>query len=201
VKRRTIGIGHAVALLLAGALTLTGCASATADHSGAAGTPAGPSESSMATAGPSESGMAAAIPPSAAAQMICGDDIRGQVQQVLKLPTLPSTEHSWDGQLYTCNYRLPMGPMVLSVRQSAGKVAAAGYFTSLRSTFGSTQTLQGLGERSYGTGAGVVVVIKDDLTLTVDTTGLPAVFGPDGQRRADLAYEIASDVLGCWTGD
>ena len=48
---------------------------------------------------------------------------------------------------------------------------------------------------------GIVVVIKDDMTLTVDTTGLPTVSGPDGQRRADLAFEIASDVLGCWTGD
>jgi hypothetical protein len=27
------------------------------------------------------------------------------------------------------------------------------------------------------------------------------VFGPQQQRRTDLAYEIASDVLGCWTGD
>jgi hypothetical protein len=198
VKKRTIRIGLAA---VAVALTLTGCASGSADRSGTAGKPAGPRESVMAMASPRESVMAMAGPPSAAAQMICGDDIRSQVQQVLKLPTLPNTEHSWASQLYTCTYRLPMGPMVLSVKQSDGKVAAAGYFTSLRSTFGGTQTLQGLGERSYGTGAGVVVVIKDDLTLTVDTTGLPAVFGPEGQRRADLAYEIASDVLGCWTGD
>jgi hypothetical protein len=27
------------------------------------------------------------------------------------------------------------------------------------------------------------------------------VFGPQRQRRTDLAFEIASDVLGCWTGD
>ena len=43
------------------------------------------------------------------------------------------------------------------------------------------------------------MVIKDNQTLKVDTTGLPPVFGPEGQKRTDLAYEIASDVLGCWT--
>ena len=39
------------------------------------------------------------------------------------------------------------------------------------------------------------------MTLRVDATGLPAVFGTQKQKRTDLAYEIASDVLGCWTGD
>jgi len=139
--------------------------------------------------------------PSDTAKMVCGDDIRDQVRQVLKLSTAPKTESSWADQLYTCSYRLPMGPMVLSVKQSTGTVQAVGYFSKLRTTLGSTETLQGLGERSYGTGDGVVVVIKDNLTLKVDTTGLPKVFVADQQRRSDLAYEIASDVLGCWTGD
>ena len=189
MNRTLLGIGLAVVVLL------TGCATAPAQRSNAAVGPVQPSKTVAAS--PSDT----SDPPSAAAQMICGDDIRAQVRQVLKLPVLPSTEHSWADRLYTCTYRLPMGPMVLSVKQSAGKAAAAGYFTGLRPALGSTEVLQGLGERAYGTGTGVVVVIKDDLTLTVDTTGLPVVFGPDGQRRADLAYEVASDVLGCWTGD
>jgi hypothetical protein len=169
-------------------LLLTGCAGAAPAKPSAvgAGQPAGTAMSGT---------------PSDTARMVCGEDIRGQVSQVLKLPTPPKTDSSWADQLYTCTYRLPMGPMVLSVKQSTGTVAAAGYFSKLRPTLGSTETLQGLGERSYGTGDGVVVVIKDNLTLKVDTTGLPKVFGADGQRRADLAYEIASDVLGCWTGD
>jgi hypothetical protein len=28
-----------------------------------------------------------------------------------------------------------------------------------------------------------------------------AVFGARGQKRADFANEVASDVLGCWTED
>src|SRR6185437_3073905 len=178
------------ALILA-ALLLTGCAGTSGQHAQPSKAAAG---ASMAMADQSDA-------PSDTATMVCGDDIRGQVSQVLKLSAPPKTESSWADQLYTCSYRLPIGPMVLSVKQSAGRAAAAGYFSNLRPTLGNTETLQGLGERSYGTGDGVVVVIKDSLTLKVDTTGLPKVFGADQQRRSDLAYEIASDVLGCWTGD
>jgi hypothetical protein len=187
-----------VAISLAAVLLLTGCASTQTQRPSSAGAQAGRSSGGSSTGMPMA---ATSDTPSATAKMVCGDDIRGKVAQVLKLSAPPKTETSWADQLYTCTYRLPMGPMVLSVKQSAGKAAAAGYFTNLRPTLGSTETLQGLGERSYGTGDGVVVVIKDAQTLTVDTTGLPKVFGPDGQRRADLAFEIASDVLGCWTGD
>ena len=176
---------------LLAALLLTGCAGSTGQARQASATS---SRSGMAMSGMSDR-------PSDTATMICGDDIRAQVSQVLKLSMPPKTESNWADQLYTCTYRLPIGPMVLSVKQSAGTTEAAGYFSTLRPTLGSTETLQGLGERSYGTGDGVVVVIKDNLTLTVDTTGLPKVFGADQQRRSDLAYEIASDVLGCWTGD
>jgi hypothetical protein len=94
-----------------------------------------------------------------------------------------------------------MGKMVLSVQQSASKAAADRYFRALRTQLGKTRTLAGLGEQAYAAKDGYVVVRKDNLTLRVDTTALPAVFGPQQQRRSDLAYEIASDVLGCWTGD
>ena len=39
------------------------------------------------------------------------------------------------------------------------------------------------------------------MTLTVDTTRCPPSSGASSQKRTDLAYEIASDVLGCWTGN
>jgi hypothetical protein len=45
------------------------------------------------------------------------------------------------------------------------------------------------------------VVRKDDKTLQVDTTGPPARIGQHDQTPADLAYEVASDILGCWNGD
>ena len=92
--------------------------------------------------------------------------------------------------------------MVLSVKQSAGKPAARDYFEALRDQAGRHRSrCWGWASRPTATKTGIAVVLKDDMTLRVDTTGLPAVFGPQQQRRTDLAYEIASDVLGCWTGD
>jgi hypothetical protein len=204
MKTRHTAIG-----LSALALLLTGCASG-----GDSGT-AAPGGASMSMApGQSMAGMSMApgqpmagmsvapadSQPSKAALMVCSDDIRDQVRTVLKLTAPAPVRSSWQDQLYTCTYTLPMGRMVLSVKQSASKPAARAYFLGLRPGLGSTEPLLGLGEQAYATKTGIAVVLKDDMTLRVDTTGLPAVFGSQQQRRTDLAYEIASDVLGCWTG-
>ena len=152
------------------------------------------------SAAPPRADVAAAAPP-ASARMICNDDIRGKVEQALRLPAEPRVSDRWSDGVYTCRYDLPAGPMTLSVQVLPDRRAAAGRLAADRARTPAAQELQGLGERAFGTPGGTAVVRKDDQILTVDATGLPAVFGPDGQRRADFAYEVASDVLGCWTGD
>jgi hypothetical protein len=194
--------------LVAGALLLTGCGTAT--------TAATATSTTESVAGSVSPGMApgmvmpdgsvmgaapgAARPP-ALAVMVCGDEVRGDITKVLALPTQPATAATWTDQLYTCTYRLPMGPLVLTVKQSADATAAHDYYTAERKRIGSTVDTAGLGTYAYRTPAGVVGLVKDHFTLTVDATGLPPVFGAQGQKRTDLAYEVASVVLGCWTGD
>jgi len=192
------------------ALMLTGCASG-ADS----GTPAAGAAATSMAPGQSMAGMSmvpgqsmagrsvapADTTPSKAALMICSDEIREKVRTVLKLTAPAPVRSSWRDQLYTCTYALPMGAMVLSVQQAVSKPAAGEYFRSLRTRSGSTEPLLGLGEQAYAAKTGTAVVLKDTMVLRVDTTGLPAVFGSQQQRRTDLAYEIASAVLGCWTGD
>ena len=162
-----------------------------------------PGMTAAATGAPSASSntstAAAATGPSAAAQMVCSTDIKDKVKQVLSLPTTPAAHGTFVDHRFTCTYDLPMGALKLSVQDSPSKVAAATYFTRLRPTLGTTDTVIGLGERAYGTPSGTIVVLKDSQTLSVDATGLPTVFGAQNQKRTDLAYEIASDVLGCWT--
>lgn len=201
--------------LFAVPLLLVGCSSASKGAHSAGTAASGPgagssAASSMATGSspsmtmaPGETMAAAATAPvpTATAKMVCGKDIMGKVVQVLKLTKKPVTTTTWADQFYTCTYALPMGPMVLSVKQSSSNAAAKAYFTSLRSTLGPTETLVGLGEGAYRTTTGIAVVVKDSMTLKVDTTRLPAVFGPEDQKRTDLSNQIASDVLGCWTGD
>ena len=196
MKTRQLAIG-----LLAAPLLLAGCAAG--NHSGRAAENL-PQKTGQTMAGMTMATMSAvpaAQAPSEAAKMVCSQDIRDQVGKVLGLSTPAPVRASWQDQLYSCTYALPMGTMVLSVKQSAGKAAAGDYFAGLRRQLGRTAPLLGLGEQAYATTTGTAVVLKDNFTLRVDTTGLPAVFGPQRQRRTDLAYEIASDVLGCWTGD
>jgi hypothetical protein len=175
-------------MLLAVLVLLTGCATS----------PAAARSSGPAVA-PSR---AAAARPSTSAAMICGPEIRGEVTKVLALRAAAPVRSTFVDRLYTCTYRLPFGPLVLSVRDSATHAAALAYFSGSKARLGSTTQLTGLGESSYGTTtSGVVVVLKDTKTLTVDASRLPVQFGSMKQRRTDLAYEIASVVLGCWTGD
>ena len=133
--------------------------------------------------------------------MVCSDEIRGKVQQVLKLPALPTVHSTWIKQVYTCTYDLPVGPMVLSVQVAPTKPVAEAAFQSRQKATAGATVLNGLGEHAYrhpdrhrrrhqG---------RDDAHRRHHRAA--AVFGAEQQKRTDLAYEIASDVLGCWTGN
>jgi hypothetical protein len=190
--------------LVAGALLLTGCGTATTAATATSTTE--PVTGSMAPGMvmPDGSVMGAApgaATPPAQAVMVCGDEVRGDITKVLALPSAPATAATWTDQLYTCTYQLPVGPLVLSVKQSANAAAAHDYYTASRKRIGSTVDTAGLGTYAFRTTSGVVGLVKDNFTLTVDATGLPVQFGSQGQKRTDLAYEVASVVLGCWTGD
>jgi hypothetical protein len=150
-------------------------------------------------AGP-PTGKLAGNPPASAA-MICDADIKSKVREALGLAGPPSTEWRWSDSVYTCDYHLPMGRMSLQVTVLAGAPQARTLFDADRARTPGAQPLAGLGERAFGTDNGTVLVLKDNQVLVVDTTRLPQEFGANGQRRTDLAYEVASDVMGCWTGD
>lgn len=198
----------ASAAVAALALVLTGCASGQQDPSPRPSPPSAgqmtpgmvmPDGSTMGPPAPSTTA-AGSSGPSAAAQMICSADIRSAITTVLKLTSAPVARSSWADHVYTCRYQLPMGELVLSVTESASEASANTYLDGLRQQLGA-HPLIGLTPLAYGTADGVVVLVKDTDTLRVDASGLPPEFGDQGQKRADFAYEVASDVLGCWTGD
>ncbi len=182
-------------LLLSAALgLLTGCAGNAATTAGSPASSANPRASATAAMV-----MPADAAPSDTQALICGDEIRETVQSVLGLKSEPLASPTMMNGLYTCTYELPMGSMRLSVQHTASKAAAQIYLTDRSAKVHAEKALAGLGEGAFGTGTGVVLTVKDNEVLEVDTTALPRVFGNQGQRRTDLAYEIASDVLGCWT--
>jgi hypothetical protein len=137
-------------------------------------------------------------PPEKAA-MVCGDEIVGEVGSILGLDDAPHTSSTWADGVYTCTYDLSMGPLVLSVDVANSDQQANEDFDSRRAKAPTAQDVEGLGERAFSTGDGEVTVVKDDMTLGVDATGLPEVFGDNGQKRSAFAFEVAAAVMGCWT--
>ncbi|MEO9094101.1 MAG: hypothetical protein ABI255_00595 [Microbacteriaceae bacterium] len=202
-------------LLAASALVLTGCAS-----SGQAGY--GPSEPGM-SMGPGESmaGMPPSAPqtsdpdgsahaggggdrPSASARMICTSETKDNVAKILGLGSAPHTVDRWSDHLFSCTYHLADGALALSVKESADDGSARVYFDALQQKLGSTQPIDGLanlGLPAYETTDGAVVFVKDNMTLNVDASKLPVAVGPHAVSRTDFAYQVATAVLGCWSGD
>jgi hypothetical protein len=188
---------------LAPLILLAGCG-ATPSATGSPGASPGGSNVGVSTgAVPASGPNAGPLPgkPPASAAMICDADIKSKVREALSLAGPPSTEWRWSDGVYTCDYHLPMGRMSLQVTVSADARQALTLFDADRARTLGARPLAGLGERAFGTDDGTVRVLKDNQGLVVDTTGLPQEFGANGQKRADLAYEVASDVMGCWTGD
>lgn len=195
-RRRRVLVAPGVLAVL---LFLAGCGAA--EHAATESQPmAGMSMAPGATMAPQGAKRSSTNPPDTAL-MVCGRDISSKVVQVLKLDRPPQTHSEWADSVYTCTYHLPMGEMVLSVQVAKDAASAGHLFDTDRTRREPAQDLPGLGNRAFATTAGVAAVLKDNQVLTVDTTALPEVFGDNGQRRTDLANEIASDVLGCWTGD
>ncbi|GAA1876450.1 hypothetical protein [Lapillicoccus jejuensis] len=133
--------------------------------------------------------------------MVCGPEIKDALVTALQLSTPPATTNTYVDRLFTCTYHLAQGPLVLSVMDTTDVPSATRYYDALRRKLGNPQPLTGvasLGLPSVQTASGVVVFLKDDKTLEVDASALPATLGPNQQTRADLAYQMASDVIGCW---
>jgi len=202
-----------LAILLAGSMLLAGCASSGAATVAPSKTVPGmsmtpgmvmPDGSTMGAGTPSAGATsvrkADIAKPSAAALMICAAETRSDIRTVLAIKQPPVGVAKFADHLYTCTYHLAMlGTLILSVKQSPDAASAGGYYTSLRKRLGHTTELAGLGTAAFGTNDGTVVLRKDNDVLQVDATRMPAQFGTQQAKRNDFAYEIASDILGCWT--
>lgn len=141
--------------------------------------------------------------PSVAAKMICGPKTVAAVGTILALKQQPHIVKTWAHNLYACTYHLPDGALVLSVQESTDAAAALAHSHELATTFPSTSPIEGLanlGFPGYETPDGIVVFVKDNMTLEVDASALPATIGPHEITGNALAYQLATDVLACWTG-
>jgi hypothetical protein len=51
---------------------------------------------------------------------------------------------------------------------------------------------------AFETRTGTAVSLKDNMVLRVDATRLMSRGGAKAASRSDVAYEVATDVMGCW---
>jgi hypothetical protein len=140
--------------------------------------------------------------PSATALMVCSTEIRKDVATLMSMPSLPHVVSSWANHRYTCTYHLASGPLQISVQELASKSAAVAALNGIRKKYGDAQTLTGVasfGLSGFQAGNGAVAFAKDDKTLLVDPSALPATVGHGS--RTEFGYTVASDIIGCWNGD
>ena len=138
--------------------------------------------------------------PPAAAQMVCGDEIRGEVADALGLASLPAPTSTWADHVYTCSYASAIGRLVLAVTVSPSTAAARGQLQAMRSRLDASTEEPGLGEQAYSAPVGTVLAVKDNMVLRTDATGLPDDLGATHERRLDLARVITAGVFDCWAG-
>ncbi|WP_334173779.1 hypothetical protein [Sinomonas sp.] len=204
--RPTAGVLRALAALAAAALTTAavGCAQGGTGPPAppaAMGAPASAARDVSAAEAVQASASPAGVPPAAA--MVCGDEIRDRIAQALALPAVPVPASAWAAGLYTCTYALPGGTLVLSVKAYPDPAAARSYAQAAVAGLPGAAPIQGLanlGLPAYRSSTGTVAFAKDAFALTVDATRLGEPVGPQRTTRTALAYQIATDVLACWSG-
>ena len=189
-------IAVASTVLLAGcATTSSGAVDTMAPGMSMPGTSASPIPQSS-SAGSAEAG------PSAASQMICGTETRDNITRALALAAPPHSVDSWIDRRYTCKYHLTDGEFVISVQESSDAASARSFFDTVQGSVAPVQPIEGLanlGLSAYETTDGVVVFLKDNMTLQVDARKLTDKVGPHGVTRTAFSYQVATAILACWT--
>jgi hypothetical protein len=131
-----------------------------------------------------------------AAREVCEPMVRDSVPATVGLPVTGDPVSAVRGDTFSCRYAFAGGALDLSVRDLHTVSQARKYFRALRGQEGVEDALTGLAEGGFTKADGSVVAMKDAMILTVDVTALP----PTQADRTGIAIDVASTVLGCWTG-
>ena len=132
-----------------------------------------------------------------ATREVCEPMVRDSVPASVGLPLTGEPVSAVRGDTFSCQYAFEGGALDLSVRDLHTISQARKYFRAVRGREAVDDALTGLAEGGFTKADGSVVAMKDAMILTVDVTGLP----PTQVDRTGIAIQLASTVLGCWTGD
>jgi hypothetical protein len=131
-----------------------------------------------------------------ATREVCEPMVRDSVPATVGLPLAGKPVSDVRGDTFSCRYAFAGGTLDLSVRDLHTVSQARKYFRALKGQEGVEDALTGVAEGGFTKADGSVVAMKDAMILTVDVTALP----PTRVDRTGIATDLASTVLGCWTG-
>jgi hypothetical protein len=180
---------------VAGALLLAACGSSAKPTGSPTTQPPGASGPTAHVA------KAATDDPSVSAKMICSDEVKTELSSLLGVQPIAPLEPTWKDHVYSCTYRYKGGELTLSVKELVDKSATDAYYASLATELGKKQNINGLSPGgAFTTKNDSVVVLKDYKVLLVDISGLPKQFGNPPDASKNIALNVGSLIMGCWTG-
>jgi hypothetical protein len=191
-----------VSVMLVGLAVLTaGCGGSSSTT-----TPPAPGGSTVTTASGSENGTShiarpVSATPSKSAQMVCSPEAQQQIlADATGVRVTQPVTATWKDDLYSCRYMYGANFMVLSVKELANITETNRYFALLARQLGVSRNVP-IGPRGFVARNGSVVVQKDYKVLLVDVARLPQQFGEPIDSRENIALNVATAIIGCWTGE
>jgi hypothetical protein len=139
--------------------------------------------------------------PSISAKMVCSAEARDDMDAALGIKATKISKPKWvsEDHIYSCDYIYPRGKITLSVKEMSSGDETTAYYDRVKERYGAKQELKGLGQGAWILSNGDVLVRKDYKTLLVDVSEVPKKFVP-AMRRSDVALNVASVIMSCWTG-
>jgi hypothetical protein len=143
----------------------------------------------------------AAPNPSISAKMVCSAEAREDIDASLGIKAKKITKPTWvrADHVYSCDYVFDRGKIRLEVKEMSSGDETTAHFDQVKEQQVAVQELKGLGQGAWVLANGNVLVRKDYKTLVVDVSGIPDKFVP-AMRRSDVAINVASVIMSCWTG-
>jgi len=186
-----------LSVALLAALGLAGCGGSSAKPASKTTNPGGAPTSTDASG---HVAIPVSVNPSKSAKMICESEVQADVTDRIGLKITTPLKATWVDHVYSCDYTYGKAVMKLAVKELANKAETDAYFASLATKLGKTENIAGLGQGAFTTKNLSAVVRKDYKVLLVDISKLPAQFGNPPGPRGDIALDVASEIMGCWTG-
>jgi hypothetical protein len=138
--------------------------------------------------------------PSAISKEVCSREAQKDMAETLGVKAVVS-KPTWVNHAYACQYRYATGSFALTVKELSSWPQTYAHYNALARQLGRVKNIRNLGQGSYQTKNGTVIVRKDWKILTVDISGLPTQFGDPPTSRSDVAVTVADVILACWAGD